>query len=45
MAKLYEIADGYRNIQALLDNPEIPMEIVVDGLPSLMMILKKKLKT
>lgn len=35
MAKLYEIADGYRNIQALLDNPEIPMEIVVDGLTKL----------
>lgn len=35
MAKLYELAEGYKNIQALLDNPDIPEEIVIDSLTSI----------
>lgn len=35
MTKLYEIAERYRNIQDLTDNPDIPIEVIEEGLNSI----------
>ena len=35
MASLYEITERFRNIAELLDNPEIPEEVLIDALDSI----------
>lgn len=32
MAKLYELAQNYQNLMELLDNPEVPLDIIQKGL-------------